>query len=150
MITKELSEAAVEVNCILRNSTTGIIKKIPLEFIKLLKSMESEDYKFEYDRTKTLEEQNLKPETRGLIAYIYQEYICNKEERDRYSEMCNEYYKEKEQLKRQKYNPDNIFIDNFEFSKKDDIKEAEETRIVENTGESIWKKIVRMIKNKFF
>ena len=56
----------------------------------------------------------------------------------------------KEQLKRQKYNPDNIFIDNFEFSKKDDIKEAEETRIVENTGESIWKKIVRMIKNKFF
>ena len=90
MITKELSEAAVEVNCILRNSTTGIIKKIPLEFIKLLKSMESEDYKFEYDRTKTLEEQNLKPETRGLIAYIYQEYICNKEERDRYSEMCNE------------------------------------------------------------
>ncbi len=148
MITKELSEAAVEVNCILRNSTTDIIQKIPLKFIKLLKTMESKSYKFEYDKTKTLNEQNLKPETRGLIALIYQEYICNEEEKKIYSEKCNAYYRQKEILKRQMYNPDKVFDKNNETLKKAEIELLEDTQILEVSKESIWQKIIRTIKNK--
>ena len=46
MITKELSEAAVEFNCILKNASKDVVEKIPSEFITFLKSIESKTYKF--------------------------------------------------------------------------------------------------------
>lgn len=81
MVTRELSEAAVEFNCILENSSKNIIEKIPTKFLDFMKDIASKTYEFNYDKSKSLNEQNLKPETRGLIALVYQYYICNDEQK---------------------------------------------------------------------
>ena len=144
MISIELSEAAVEFNCIIENSSEEVIKKIPAKFLDVLKSIESNTYKFEYDRSKSLNEQRLKKETRGLIALVYQDYICNDEERKEYIEKCKVIIEENENIKRKKYNPNDIFkkTDNKQevFNKEKPLNNITEYK------ESIWQKILKLIK----
>ena len=109
MVTKELSEAAVEFNCILNHSSQEIINKIPEKFITFMKSIASTTYTFNYDKNKKLNEQNIKPETRGIISLVYQDYICSEEEKNNYILKCKNYKIKKENELKEKYNPDNIF-----------------------------------------
>ena len=81
MVEKELSEAAVEFNCILNYISEDIKKKIPDKFLNFLKDIQSQTYTFKYDISKKLNEQNLKPITRGLIALVYRDYICDENEK---------------------------------------------------------------------
>ena len=109
MVTKELSEAAVEFNCILDNASPEIIEKIPISFINLMKKIASTTYTFDYDKSKKLNEQNLKRETRGLISLVYSDYICNDKEREEYINKCQNHLKIKEKEVRDKYNTDKLF-----------------------------------------
>lgn len=109
MISKELSEAAVELNAILDNTSIEVVKKIPKKFLQFMKENASITYKFEYDKTKTLEEQNIKPKTKGLIALIYKDYLCNESEKQQYLNNIEKILNNIEIEKREKYNPDNVF-----------------------------------------
>ena len=91
-----LGKAAVEFNCILENSSEDILKKIPKSFKKFLKNIEEKDYEFEYDNKKSLNEQDVRPETRGLIALVYQEYLCDDNEKKEYKEYSNRVIKSHE------------------------------------------------------
>lgn len=144
MISRELSEAVVEFNCILANSSKEIIKKIPTKFLNFLKSIESNTYKFEYDRSKSLNKQELKPETRGLIALVYQDYICNDEERKEYIEKCKVIMEENENIKRKKYNPNDIFK---KADNKQEISNIEKPlNNITEYKENIFQKILKLIK----
>ena len=109
MVSKELSEAAVEFNCILDNSSKELLDRIPKKFIEFLKSIASTTYIFQYDSKKSLNEQNIKPETRGLISLVYQDYICDKEEKNEYITTCKDYYTKREKEMQERYNLDNLF-----------------------------------------
>lgn len=87
MVTKELSQAAVEINSIFENMSDDLLNKIPLEFKKFFKEIESTEYKFEYDKKLKLSEQKLLPMTQGLLSLIYIIYLCEEEEKE-------EFYKE--------------------------------------------------------
>ncbi len=148
MVTKGLSEAAVEFNCILKNASPEIINKIPKSFISFMKNIASTTYKFDYDKSKKLNDQILKPETRGLISLVYSDYICNDKEKEEYINKCQNYLKIKEQEAREKYNYDNLFekskakTQNFENTT---IKE--ETALVKYKEENFIQKIFNKIKN---
>lgn len=109
MISKELSEASVELNAILDNTSIELVNKIPKKFLQFMKENASITYKFEYDKTKTLEEQNIKPKTKGLIALIYKDYLCNESEKQQYLNNIEKILNNIEIEKREKYNPDNVF-----------------------------------------
>ena len=147
MVTKELSEAAVEFNCILENSSKNIIEKIPTKFLDFMKDIASKTYEFNYDKSKSLNEQNLKPETRGLIALVYQDYICNNEQKKEYIRKSRLFANKMEDLKREKYNPDNI------FKKQEQLKNTEEVMTNEvamiEYKESIFKRFINRIKSIF-
>lgn len=145
MVTKELSEAAVEFNRILEYTSEDLKNKIPKKFLDFLQSIQSETYKFEYDKTKKLDEQKLKPKTRGLIALVYQDYICNDTEKEEYIQKSQKIIKQIEENKREKYNPNDIFKDKKIETDKDTTNTVE---IVEYK-ESIIKRIIRKIKNIF-
>ena len=149
MVTKELSEAAVEFNCILGNSSKEIIEKIPIKFLDFLKSIASKTYKFDYDQSKSLNEQNLKPETRGLIALVYQDYICNDEERKEYIQKSQVFANQQEDLKREKYNPDDIFKNKKNYSENIEEDISTETAIVEYKEKNFIQRLFDKIKNLF-
>lgn len=92
---KELSEAAVEINSIFENMSSEMLNKIPKKLQNFFREIASKTYKFEYDKNKTLEEQSLKLKTKGIIALIYRDYICNQEERKDYINKYNNFCKTK-------------------------------------------------------
>lgn len=145
MVTKELSEAAVEFNSILEYTSEDLKNKIPKKFLDFLQSIQSKTYKFEYDKTKKLDEQKLKPKTRGLIALVYQDYICNEAEKEEYIQKSQKLIKQIEESKREKYNPNDIFKD----KKIENDKDTTNTVEIVEYKESIIKRIIRKIKNIF-
>ena len=145
MVTKELSEAAVEFNRILEYTSEDLKNKIPKKFLDFLQSIQSKTYKFEYDKTKKLDEQKLKPKTRGLIALVYQDYICNDTEKEEYIQKSQKLIKQIEESKREKYNPNDIFKD----KKIENDRDTTNTVEIVEYKESIIKRIIRKIKNIF-
>ena len=149
MVTKELSQSATEINIILSNTSKDIVDKIPKKFKILLKEIEDKEYVFEYDKTKSLNEQKISDMTRGLISLIYKEYICNEKEKQEYLNTLQEKLKNQEKEKREKYNPDNI------FKKKNIVnndKEKEENVNCDNLtikvkDKNIFRKVISHIKN---
>ena len=147
MVTRELSEAAVEFNCILENSSKNIIEKIPTKFLDFMKDIASKTYEFKYDKSKSLNEQNLKPETRGLIALVYQDYICNDEKKKEYIRKSRLFANKMEDLKREKYNPDNIFKKQEQLKNTEEVMKNEVAMI--EYKESIFKRFINRIKSIF-
>ena len=148
MVTKELSEAAVEFNCILEYTSEELKNKIPQIFLDFLKNIQSQTYKFEYDKTKKLNEQNLKSQTRGLIALVYQDYICNESEKSEYLRKAKKITIQKEEDKRNLYNPDDLFKNRNRIIP-EETQTFEEIRMTLVQEEKWYQKILNLIKNLF-
>lgn len=148
MVSKELSESATELNEILENMSSELVNKIPREFIAFLKDIASKTYQFEYDKTKTLEEQNIKPKTKGLLALIYKDFLCDEQEKKEYLNHVSKVLDDIEQEKRERYNPDNIFKTHKQEHKIQKNIIGNENVMVEYK-ESIFKRFINKIKNIF-
>lgn len=140
MITKELSESAVEINSIFDNMSTDTLKKIPKNFRDFFKKISSETYSFQYDKSKSLEEQQLLPKTKGILALIYRDYLCNEIERQQYIEKCNKVLNIIKNHKYEIYNTNNI------FKEKNNIQAKEEILPTVYKPESLIRKILNKIK----
>lgn len=110
---KVLGEAIVEFKSILEHCPIEVQSKIPNRFMDELNNLESKTYKFNYDESKRIEDQNIKPETKGLIGLVYRDYICD--DKEEYNNKYKIYLNNKEVEKREKYNPDNLFNNNIDL-----------------------------------
>ena len=79
--------------------------KIPDDIIFYIKDNKNKEYNWEYDKTKSLEEQNLNKDTFSLLTFIIYKYVASEEEKKEINLLVNEIT---EELK-QKYDVDNIF-----------------------------------------
>lgn len=150
MISRELSEAMTELNEVFNNTSIDVLKKIPKSFLQFVNDNTSETYKFEYDKSKSLKEQNLKPKTKGLIALIYRDFLCEDDERQMYKEKVLKNIQEIELEKHKKYNPDTI----FENKKNIDKTKLEQNEILEETNliskqDNLFIRLINKIKSIF-
>ena len=97
------------------------------------------------DYSKKLNEMNLKEETRGLLALMYENYWCPEEEKQDLQKKFYENEQKYQEELRQKYNPDNIFT-----KKNKNIIEIEDnqTQLIEYK-ETIFRRILNKIKALF-
>ena len=109
MVTKELREAAVEINSIFENMSIDLLNKIPQNFREFFNKIASKDYKFQYDKRVRLNEQKLLPKTKGILAFIYRDYLCDEIEKEKYNKEYNRVLMLKEIEKQEKYNSNDIF-----------------------------------------
>ncbi len=138
---QEFYEVAVEINSIFDNMSIEVLNKIPLKVRDFFKNNASTTYSFTYDKTKSLNEQNIKDKTRGIIAILYRDYICDEIEKKEYNDMYTEYLNKKEEEKRILYNPDDIF-------KKANVENTNYLEVIDNKT-SLIKRIFNKIL-KFF
>lgn len=143
---QEINKVAVEINSIFDNMSIDVLNKIPLKIRNFFKNNASSTYTFEYDKTKSLKEQNIHNKTKGIISILYRDYICNEAERKEYNAIYAELLNKKEERKRALYNPNDI------FKKSNDKKENKENYDIKNTNylEVINKKpsFIKRILNK--
>ena len=97
MSVNELKKSAVEINAIIENLPIELSEKIPTHVKDFFKQIASDDYHFQYDKTKTLNEQNIMPKTKGVLALLYRDYICNDTERETFIKAYNSYFIQKNQ-----------------------------------------------------
>ncbi len=78
------ANVAAEVLIALNYSHQDIINKIPHPLIKELEEISDKEYKIELDKSKSLSEQNLMPETFDVLAGIYLRYCAGEETKKRF------------------------------------------------------------------
>lgn len=118
---------------------------IPEDVRNKIDSIRNKEYNFKYDENKTLEEQNLQKETWDILSYLNYNYWCTKEEKEELFKIYTENERKKEEEKRLKYNPDEV------FKNRDNIRINTEEKSLINITETdnLWKKIMRFLKNIF-
>lgn len=145
MINDVIENAAVEVLKLYDEFEPQIREKVPNEFINNLKDVASKDYKFNYDYEKAFSEQVVLPLTKGFIAYIYVNYICNQTERAEYMNNYRKHNYEIEMRKKENYNN----VDMFYNVRKDENKKVETEKInlpVKVEKKNIFQKLIDRIR----
>lgn len=145
MLNQRYAEASVEVLDILEHMDANDLVKVSNKFIEFLKENASRDYICNLDYSKKLNEMNLKEETRGLLALMYESYWCSEEEKQDLQKRFYENEQKYQEELRKKYNPDDIFKE-----KQKNINELQEnqTQLIEYK-ETIFKRILNKIKAIF-
>jgi len=125
--------------------------KIPDDIIFYIKENKNKEYNWEYDETKSLENQNLSKDTFSLLTFIMYKYIASEEEKKEISLLINEITEELNK----KYDLDNIFKKTSEENKKisslEEITVSNETSLIkiDENNKSFFSIILSFIK-KFF
>lgn len=122
-------------------------EKIPREMINMLKINMDKEYEYSLDKSKPFEEQKMLKETREILAIFYKDYWATPERQKIIQEKIENDIKKAEELKKEKYNPNNIFQNRREIKRKEDDDRIPQSLIESNNKWYI--KIFDFIKNVF-
>lgn len=144
---EEYREAFSEVEQILKLMPTNLSNKIPTKFKNIITLEKSKTYIPKI--SEPFEECDLKEETTIILAVIYRDFLCSKEERDELLERNRNKLLEFEEELREKYNPDNLFKNKNNSSEILHVNISTETAIVEYKEKNFIQKLFDKIKNLF-
>lgn len=105
----EDKKVLTEVYEILKHLSSENFNKIPSNVINLIKTNKDDKYVWNYDTTKSLTEQNISRDAVAVLSYINMEYLLNNQQREFIENLHRQNEEVLEQLKRKRYNSDNLF-----------------------------------------
>ncbi len=140
-------EAFSEVDEIFGLMPRGLLNKIPNEFKQIIKTEKSKDYTPHIQEP--MENYSLKEETIIVLALIYRDFLCSKEEKEELKLRDAQKIKEAEDELREKYNPDNLFKNRKVEEQNTESITTQETAIVEYKERNFIQKIFEKIKHLF-
>lgn len=138
------SNVATELLEIFKYLEKTIKEKIPVDLEKRLFELRNESYVFKIDKTKSLNDQNILPETKQILSMIYLKYCCSEDESADILNKKKSKDLEIENIKREKYSVDNIFDSKETVEKQEEPTNME--MIVYDETTSIYQKIIQKIK----
>lgn len=131
-------QALAETSKVINFMNEDLVKKIPKDILSLIEVNKDKNYKVSILPDVPIYEQNIKKETKGILAVLYREYLCDENERKRLQKEEKEYFKSK-------YSVDKL----FENRKK--TKEIENNNeIVVLKKENIIEKLIKTIRKFFY
>ena len=145
---KILGKAYKEIYRIIEHSEKEIQDKMPRKFMNVIETAMSKEYEPNIDYSISINEQKLMPETFAIMAIIYRDFICSKEEKNILLEKENKELKKIEQEKIDLYNPDNIFKNRNRRENSNEKDDVDCTNMVKYK-ESILKRIINKLKHLF-
>ncbi len=144
---EEYREAFSEVAQIIDLMPSNLSNRIPLGFKQIIEAEKSKTYM--PNITEPIEECELMVETTVILAVIYRDFLCSKEERATLIERdSNDLAKFEEEL-REKYNPDNIFKNRNTAQYSNEEYQTGQTAIVEYKEKNFLQKLFDRIRHFF-
>lgn len=144
---EEYREAFSEVEQILNLMPSNLSDKIPLGFKKIVSAEKSKTY---YPKiSEPIEECILKEETTIILAVMYRDFLCPKQEREKLIERDSKKLLEFEKDLREKYNPDDIFKKRKKTQTIFENNNLEENAIIEYKEKNFIQKLFEKIKYLF-
>ena len=150
MVDIKYANAYSEVLEILKYIPVEDYNKIPKNKIELFKTNANNDYSFNYNPYKTLEEQEVSKIAKGIIAILFRDYWATEIQREKIISKQKYDRIKIEEEKRAKYNTD-IFQDRNNHKQEQNIVEdisTNEVAMVEYK-EPVFRKIINKIKEIF-
>ncbi|MGN1330151.1 MAG: hypothetical protein ACI4VN_02290 [Clostridia bacterium] len=148
MISERYAKAYKEVLEIISQFPNEEYKKIPREKIQFYKNNVDRDYEFEIDPEIDLEKQKISQEANAIIISLYRDYFITDEQRKRLDIVLKQNQAKKEEQKREKYNPEDIFKRNNKNDDKNANKVEPEDKgmqLIEYKKESFFTKLKKHI-----
>lgn len=148
MVNDKYAIAYSEILEILKYIPIEDYNKIPKEKIELFETYADHNYMFNYDTTKTLEEQKVSNITKGIIILLFRDYWATEVQRNKIIAKQNYDRIKSEEKRKEKYNPNDLF-------KKKDISKnilnqtKENMQVIEYKEQKWYKKIFAKILNIF-
>lgn len=148
MLSIRYAEACVEILDILKHMDIEDVKKVSGNFMIFLRDNASKNYICKLDYSKELNDMDIKKETRGLLAIMYEKYWCPEEEKQDLRNKFNKNEQEYLESLREKYNPDNLF-NKQKKEKEYESKEQVNSIAMVEYKESIFTRIKKWFKRIF-
>lgn len=154
----KFKKALVEVEAILNELSMQEYNKIPDDIIDYIDANKDENYSWDYDYDKSLENQSLSEYTLEILAYINNEFLLNDEQKKVMEEIFE--LNDKKEKQNTTTAPIITFKDAnniFEYSKDETEKQKENTETSDNNRlhtvisnkKNLFLNIVNVIKNFF-
>ena len=119
------------------------VMKIPEELLNVISQRRNIKYQTKIDKNDIFNKQNVSDETLDLLCYIDYNYWMDEDKKNE----INKILKEKEEEKKERYNPDNLFKkENDNMAEPKFINKNELTQYSEPMFKKIWKKILNIFK----
>ena len=144
---EEYREAFSEVEQIINLMPFNLSDKIPLGFKKIVSAEKSKTYSPRI--SEPIEECTLKEETTIILAVMYRDFLCPKQEREKLIERDSKKLLEFEKDLREKYNPDDIFKNRKKPQTVFENNNLEENAIIEYKEKNFIQKLFEKIKYLF-
>ena len=141
-------KAFVEFNEVLKRLNKQELSKIPSQVIENIQTQMDKEYKWEYDDSKALENQDFLVETKALIVEIYERYLCEEDRKDFWKKYDELALKKIEEDKRGKYNTEELFKDKKIIY--NNIKENNIEKSLITSNNISWYKKIYSFFNKIF
>lgn len=138
---KEYNKKLVEVDEILKHLSQENYNKIPEEIKVAIAENRDKEYKWTYDDTKKLKEQDVSDDTIAILSYINMEYLLD-EEQKKFVESLHE-QNEKKTINNTNYNVD---IFNNKSNKTTNVCQE---LVVEKNKQNFWEKLNNFIRKLF-
>jgi len=106
VVTNEYKIAYAEILEILKHIAKKERDKVPSNMREMFKANASKDSNFVYNPRKTLQEQKVSEIAISIIAILYRDYWATKEQKQK---ILSYQYREREKIKSEKYNANQIF-----------------------------------------
>lgn len=151
MVDSKYGIAYSEVLEILKYIPIEDYNKIPKNKIELFEANANNDYSFNYDPSKTLDEQNVSSITKGIIILLFRDCWATEVQRNKIIAKQNYDRIKLEEKKKVKYNTD-IFQNKNNHKQEQNVEEnirTNEVAIVEYK-ESMFKRFINKIKSIFY
>ena len=142
---KKYARAYTEVLEILKHIPEDEFNVIPKNEIEFYKKNCDKSYKYVYDESIDIKNQNISREANAVIVSIYMNYFANEKQKSIINEILKQNTVKQEQEKLEKYNPDNIFKEQKnENSPKNNLPIE-----INEEKENFFKKIFNKLKSLF-
>ena len=154
-MTEEYSLAISETLSIINSATIEEKNKIPKSFMNFLIKNANPNYNPIFDPKIAIKDLNLRAETKGLLSLIYTSYLSNDQEKIEFNKILKANQEKVDQEKRQQYDVYKVFDErkNRSFDNESDTQSEKldntEANIVQYKKETIFSKIIKIIKNIF-
>ena len=131
---------------ILKYLSGNELEKIPKEKLELYSKNKETDYEFQFDISRSINEQNISRKAKAIYVSLYKKYIANENERAMIKRVLENNYIVNENRKKELYNSDNIFKNK---ETKNNNQQLEQNVSIVPYKVSMFLKIINRIK-KFF
>lgn len=148
-MTNSYAKAYKEVLEILSHFSAEEYSKIPQEKINFYKSNMEKNYEYSIDPNIDLSKQHISKEANAILISIFRDYFANDKQRQTLNNLLDQNQEKHEKIKKEKYNSDNIFINNNRNVTIDNTENKQELALVEIKDMKWYTKVWRFIKDFF-